>query len=194
MRQKKFFTPQGFNDYSFFYSIYFRENAGAFAYYQTESGVSHPVIFFKKLNINKDSFMDYLSENNTIVLDQYTFNSYYILNDIIKINDNKIGFFTTSNSMKVLYIIILNFYNENNRENIKIRYYSIEIYELLNYKVWKDIKAYMFNDFIILGASYCFIETCNDNGGNLHDYSSALMMIGYPNGSDYELNIITKRY
>ena len=187
---KKFFTPQGFNDYSFFYSIYFRENAGTFAYYQTESGVSHPVIFFKKLNINKDSFMYYLSENNTIVLDQYTFNSYYILNDIIKINDNKIGFFTTSNSMKVLYIIILNFYNGNNRENIKIRYYSIEIYELLNYKVWKDIKAYMFNDFIILGASYCFIETCNDNGGNLHDYSSALMMIGYPNGSDYELNII----
>ena len=185
---KKFFIPQGFNDYSFFYSIYFRENAGAFAYYQTESGVSHPVIFFQKLNINKDTFIDYLSENNTIVLDQYTFHSYFMLNDIIKINDNKIGFFSTSENKNVLYIIILNFYNGNNRENIKIRYYSIEIYELLNYKVWNDIKAYMFNDFIILGASYCFIETCNDSTES--NYSSALMMIGYPNGSDYELNII----
>ena len=187
---KKFFTPQGLNYDSFFYSIYFRENAGAFAYYQIESDVSHPVIFFQALNINKDSFIDYFSQNNTIVLDQYNFNSYYILNDIIKINDNKIGLFTTSNDQNVIYIIILNFYKWNNRENINIRYYSIEIYKLLNYKIWRDIKGYMFNDFIILATSYCFIDECKENELNLIKYSSTLMMIGYPKGEDNELNII----
>ena len=185
---KEFFTPSGFNDNSYFYSIYFRDNAGAFVYYQNEHDVSHPVIFFKKLNKNKDSFIDYFSENNTIVLYQYIFNTYHMLNDFIKINDNKIGLFTASNNLEILYIIIVNFYNGNNGKNIKIRYYSIEIYELLNYKIWKDIKGYMFNDFIILGTSYCFIDECNEQ--NLYNYSSTLMMIGYPKGDDYELNII----
>ena len=66
---------------------------------------------------------------------------------------------------------------------------SIEIYKLLNYKIWKDIKGYLFNDFIILGVSYCFLDECSEI--ELYNYSSTLMMIGYPNSDDYELNIIT---
>ena len=186
---KHFFTPTGFNKDLYFYSIYFRENAGAFIYYQTISDVSHPVIFFKKLNQSKDSFIDYFSENNSIILDnRFTFNTNYMSNDLIKINDNKLGFFTSSNNFQTLYIIILYFNNGNSGKNMKIRYYSIEIYKLLNYKISDDIKGYMFNDFIILGTSYCFIETCNSK--NAYNYSSTLMMIGYPNKEDYELNII----
>ena len=186
---KEFFIPVGFNNQLYFYSIYFRENAGAFVYYQTMSDKSYPVIFFKKLNENKDSFIDYFSENNSIVLDHiFTFQTGYLLNDLIKINENKLGFFTCSNNFQILYIIILYFNNGESGENMKIRYYSIEIYKLLKYKIFEDIKAYMFNDFIILGTSYCFLEKCNPN--NAKNYSSTLMMIGYPNKDDYELNII----
>ena len=186
---KEFFIPEGFNKALYFYSIYFRENAGAFIYYQTISDVSHPVIFFKKLNTNKSSFIDYFSENNSIIFDhRFNYNTNYMLNDLIKINDNKLGFFTCSSNSQVLYIIILYVNNGNNGKNMKIRYYSIEIYQLLNYKIYEDIKGYMFNDFIILGTSYCFIESCNSI--DAYNYSSTLMMIGYPNKDDYELNII----
>jgi len=189
---KYFFTPTVIIENAYFYCIYFKENAGAFIYYYSDSEVSYPIIFFKKLNENKNSFTNYFSgPNNDIALNQYIpFYTTYTMNDLIKINDNKIGFFTASSSRKILFIIILNFYNENNEEYIKIRYYSIGIYDLFGITIWEDIKGYMFNDFIILATSYCSKEQCSSTDDNLKKYASTLMMIGYPYRDDYELNII----
>jgi hypothetical protein len=72
--------------------------------------------------------------------------------------------------------------------NIIIRYYSIENYQLLNFKLVKDIKGFIFNDFIILGTSYCLVVDCT--GYDEFKYSNKIMLIGYPNKEDEQFDII----
>ena len=122
------------------------------------------------------------------MLNEFNFNPDYLINDLIKITDNKIGFFTSSKNLEVLFIVILNIFNINNKNNIKIRYYSIETYKLLNYKISEDIKGFIFNDFIILGTSYCLLGGCDSLTWD--QYSSEIMMIGYRNKEDDKFYII----
>ena len=185
---REYFSPFDLNYEAFFYSIFFRENAGVFIYYKNESNVYYPYIFFKEYDVEDDSFKDYFLNNSLIVLNEYVFNTDYLLNDIIKISDNKIGFFTSSKNLEVLFIIILNIFSINNINNIKIRYYSIETYKLLNYKISQDIKGFIFNDFIILGTSYCLLGGCDIL--NWDKYSSVIMMIGYPHKDDDKFDVI----
>ena len=182
------FTPQGINLYEYFYSIFFREDSGAFIYYKTESESSYPIIFFKKYDLDDNSFKDYFSKNNLINLDKYIFNPRYNKNELIKISDNKLAFLAGSVNLETLFIVILNIFNINYENNIKIRYYSIETLKLLNYRISDDIRGYIFNDFIIVGVSYCLIGNCSDV--NLYKYHSTIMMIGYPNKDDGKFDII----
>ena len=186
--RREYFTPLDINYAAFFYSIFFRENAGVFIYYKYESNEYYPNIFFKEYDVEDDSFKDYFLDNNLVVLNKYAFNTDYLANDIIKISENKIGFFTSSKDLEILFIVILNIFNINNINNIKIRYYSIEIYKLLNYKISEDIKGFIFNDFIILGTSYCLLGGCDILTWD--KYKSTIMMIGYPNKADDKFYII----
>ena len=186
--KKEFFKPSGLNRYVFFYSIFFREDAGAFIYFKTQTVDFAPIIFFKEYDVNNNSFKDYFSNNNLIILDKYIFSPEYLLNDLIKISDNKLGFFTSSQNLETLFIILINIFNNNGENNIKIRYYSIENYKLLNFKLAEDIKGFIFNDFIILANSYCLVVNCT--GDDKNKYSSQLMIIGYPNKDDEQFYII----
>ena len=183
-----YFTPSGINLYVYFYSIFFREDSGAFIYYKTEKEISYPIIFFKKYDLEDNSFKNYFPNNNLIILDKYIFNTGYNLNELIKISDSKLAFIAGSKNLETLFIVILNIFNINNKNSIKIRYYSIETYKLLNYRISDDIRGYIFNDFIIVGVSYCLIGQCNKE--NWTKYSSTIMIIGYPNKDDGNFDII----
>ena len=111
--RREYLNPSDINYGAFFYSIFFRENAGVFIYYKNESNVYYPNIFFKEYDVEDDSFKDYFLNNNLVVLNKYAFNTDYLNNDIIKISDNKIGFFTSSKNLEVLFIVILNIFNIN---------------------------------------------------------------------------------
>ena len=176
-------NDSGIKTNSYFYSISFKEEAGIFIYYKHNNTMDYPIIFFKQFISENSSFSNYFSDIGNIVLNKYYFDDNYILNDIIKISDNKIAFFTTSKYDKaILYIIIINYYKIDNSNNIKIRYYSIQISNLFHYKLHEDIKGHFFNNFIVLGASYLIIDE--------EEYYSTLMIIGYPNGTDSKFYII----
>jgi len=174
--------------YIYFYSIFFREDAGAFIYYKTESEISYPIIIFKKYDLDDNTFKDYFSNNSLIILDKYLFEPGYNMNELIKISDNKLAFIASSLSLEILFKNTLNIFKINYIDNIKIRYYSIEAYKLLNYRIFADIRGYIFNDFFIVGVSYCLIGICSDV--NWNNYSSTIMMIGYPNKNDGKFDII----
>ena len=173
-------NDSGIKNDSYFYSISFKEEVGIFIYYNRSNTTDYPVIFFKEFISQNCSFSNYFKDFDNIVLNKYYFNNNYIRNDIIKISDNKIAFFTTSSEKDILYIIIITCYNISNSYNIKIRYYSIEIYKLFHYRLHDDIKGHFFNNFIVLGASY----ECNSG------HFSTLMIFGYSNGTDSEFYII----
>ena len=186
---KDYFIPTGINMNAYFYSIFFREDSGAFIYYNNQTlDFGYPNIKFIKYDVDEGSFKDYFLENNLIVLNKYIFNNGNLINDLIKISDNKLGFFTSSANLEILFIVILNIFNVNNINNIKIRYYSIENYKLLNYRLHQDIKGYIFHDFIILGTSYCLVSNCINE--DWYKYSNKIMIIGYPNKDNENFDII----
>ena len=98
---QNYFNTLAINMDAFFYSIFFREDSGAFIYYNNQT-------------------LYYGYPNN-------------LINDLIKLSDNKLAFFTSSANLEILFIVILNIFNANNINNIKIRYYSIENYKIIKF-------------------------------------------------------------
>jgi hypothetical protein len=105
------------------------------------------------------------------------------LNDIAKISDEKICFTSTSDDKDKLYIVILKIFNFS---KIVIRYYSIEIYSLNNYKFLSEMRQHLYNNYISFAFSFCNQYSCfNDSD----IYYSGLMIFSYANGTDYNLDL-----
>ena len=95
--------------------------------------------------------------------------------------------FCSSLEADILYIIILNIFDINNSNHIKVRYYSIEFFNLYYLLILNDLKAHIYKNFIILGVNSCYSGSLEDNDSL---YYTVLMIFGYPNGTDFEINII----
>jgi len=171
---------------SFFKCIHYQGEIGIFVYYYYEIPniligkkvyYQHPKILFLKYTLVLEEYI------STIILDRRTFNVNFFLNDIIKISNDKICFISTSDNREILYIVLLNILGT---ENVVIRYYDIEIYNLYNYKIFMDLRAHPYNDFMSFAFSFCPQELCNNNN---HTHYSGLMIFGYPNGTDSSLNV-----
>ena len=177
-----------YNRNFFFGCIHYQGEAGAFLYYKkfTISGstIYYPYIFFRKYNKENGEFEDFFANNNYITLDKFIFNKDLINNDLIKLSNNKIVFFSTSDDSLILYIVVLNIIDLNYK---KIRYYKIHSNNLYQYKVYKGIKTTIYNKYIVYGSSLCKDLSCGDYSGTKY---TSLMIFGYPNGNDDNFNII----
>ena len=80
---------------------------GVFAFYQMEGKAMVPnlILLFKTYN-NKE-LTDFISE---VKLNKKSFNMNNLLNDLIKINDKKLCFFSTSDNKEEMYIVLLNIF------------------------------------------------------------------------------------
>ena len=90
-------------DFRYFYSLYFKEDGGAFTYYNK---LNDSLIFFKKYNKDNGNIENIFPDIKEIKLNRiYINNAFSVQNDIIRISDNKIVFFTISQNCEILYII-----------------------------------------------------------------------------------------
>ena len=107
------------------------------------------------------------------------FDSSILLNDVHKINDNRIGVITTKDSGTVLYIIILDFYGSY--EKIKFRLYNYKLFS--GYKLNKELALYSYkDDFVVFSST---ISPINDD----ESFTSFLLFFSYPNGTDFDIDI-----
>ena len=167
----------------FFKSIYFSENIGIFGYYINDQN-SYPKILIEKIELY--NFTDLFHfDLNDIIEGKEQFNTQPLLNDLIKINDKRFSLISSSRDKLVLYIILFDLYN--NQQNIKIRLYKIDIYNLYNYKIFSDISCIMFNNYLTLSMSVCNSLKC-ENEFEDH-FFSALLFFSYINGTDYNINL-----
>ena len=173
------------DDSSLFYKcIHLKGEVGIFASYYN-SGNNYPTFLFLEYDSTIPSFKDYLSTpRSTIILQKPGFNYNVLLNDIIKINENKIIFSAPLENKEVLYIVVLHIFEE---KKIKIRYYSIEIYALYHHKLLSDLRIHNYNNFLALGFSYCPSNICIEDDNNIH--YSALIIFSYPNSIDKLLKV-----
>lgn len=136
---------------SFFFScIYYEGEAGAFIYYKYSGTNIFPYIFFKQYTTKIE---DYFTKNNDLILDKYKFNPNTMLNDFIKVSDKKLAYISVSEDLNIIYIVLLIIFSS---EQIKIKYFSINAYELYNYKIYQDIKELFI--IIILFLDPIFVQ------------------------------------
>ena len=108
------------------------------------------------------------------------------MNEFLKINNERfvllsIRQYSGELNPSVLYIIFFDFYQNYNY--IKVRYYSYDFRSDKFLKFSSEISAFIYNDFLIFTATYIY------QGLSLETISPILLMFGYPNGTDFEMDI-----
>ena len=175
------------SDYSYFFKcIHLKEDIGVFILFRFATNLipenKNPIILIKDYNSKFKRFYNYLSFNR-IILDKIDFNNDDLLNDLIKISDEKICFISTSDDKEKLYIVLIKILDTN---NIVIRYYSIEIYSLNHYKFLLEMREHLYNNYISFAFSFCINDSCSDDSD---EHYSGLMIFSYANGTDYNLDL-----
>ena len=164
----------------FFKCIKMQNNIGAFIFYEY-SGTDPKLKIFE---INND--YSFKENFNTILNFTESFESFTLLNDLIKINDKRFSFITCSNDRKNIYIILFDFYNYNKK--LKERIYKINMYDLYNFRIYQELTSIIYNNYLAFSMSYCNTEPCDRNNGQ-SNYISLLIIFSYVNGTDTYINI-----
>ena len=190
------FEDANVDDSVFIKSILFKNNIGIFAYYHypidennTKWNFQAPKIIFKNVVCYSSIFCQldaYLSDYpDGFTLDQRHFNMDISLNDLIKLSEKKIAFISTSEDREILYIVLISV--QSTLKKITIRYYDIEIYNLYQYKIFKELRGHSYKDFLSFGFSFCRNKACKEENST---YYSGFMIFSYANGTDTTLNVI----
>ena len=149
-------------------------------YYESHNP-NTPIISIKEY-IENSGIRSYNSFNEIKIDKIEDFNNNTLLNDIIKMSDDRICIASTSLNKEKLYLVILNLLDD---DKMLINYYSFDMLDL-NHKIYLDIKLYLYNNYICFGFSHC----SNSNCGDTDNHYSSLIIFNYPNGTDINLNLI----
>ena len=180
-------TPSSFDSNTFFKGIHLKGEIGFFIYFK-ENTCTYPTFSLLQYN-NESKEMESYNNLNNIDVNKTTFNIYYLLNDIIKLNDFQICYISTDSYRNNLLIVIFNLYNGDTLMNI--RYYSINLWDNNQLKIYQNIKASLYKNFISVVFSNCPQNLCILSS---HEHYSSLVIFNYPNSTDSSLDIIPLLY
>ena len=176
-------------DKMFYKCIHLKGNVGIFSSYYKYTNIN-PFFLFKEFK--NGNFTDYLPSiytDSKIIINK---NDYYynnlLLSDLIKINDNKVVFVSSSQNKEILHLIIFNIFGENEETKIKIRYYSISLYALYHHKILSDLRIHKYNNYLAFAFSYCPIHNCTDDS---NEHYAAFILFSYPNSTDTTIQLET---
>ena len=170
----------------FYKGIHLRDEIGVFIYYITCND-TYPRISFRIIN-STDGIEPYRNLSN-IKINKKNFSAYALLNDIIKLDDNKIAFIAPSYDKLSLNIVIINIYNNDNQ--LAMRYYSIEFFDSYSYKFYLDLRSFVYNDFIAVAFSHCPQRDCQ---AFTHKHYSSLIIFNFPNSTDQNFDLVQHLY
>ena len=171
----------------FFKGIHFKKEIGVFMYYTSTSSFN-PIISFKIVDKDNLIMVNY-KDFGIIEPNKYSFNPGTLLNDIIKINYSKICICSTSEEKEILYLLILNLFDDDTK--MMINYYAIEIYKLYSHKIYYDMKLFLYNDYITFGFSNCNKSDCQKDDPYDYDlHYSSFIIFNFPNGTDNNLDLL----
>ena len=157
-------------------AIYLKDDVVAFFYfhdYDSTNNLAPLKLQVLHFTITISTTSSYSTDDRLFIHwnDFSSLNSEITLNDIYKIDDDKLAFASTSSNKK-LYILLLDFFNDY--KSLKVRSYTFDT----SYELNKEFQLYSYNGFL------AFTSTINSAS-----YNSILMFFGYPNGTDFEIDI-----
>ena len=128
-------------------------------------------------SINSDNTF---SSKITKQITDYEYNpTGYLLNDLIKINDNRFAFIAVLNDKTKFHILIFDLYNNYN--NMKIRIYEPN---LSKYKFVKEMATVLYNNYLAFSSTVILSSSTSED-----DNFSILMIFGYVKGIDNTIDI-----
>ena len=117
------YSPNSFDEKVFFKGIHLKQKIGFFIYFKSKNA-QYPS--FSILECNNDLKMEtYLNYKEKDINDK-TFNSDWLLNDIIKLNDFQICYISIDSDKKQFQLVVFTLYKNDNLMNM--RYYDVEMY------------------------------------------------------------------
>ena len=165
----------------FYYCVLLKNNILALLFY-TSPNNTFPELSIKKVN------NDYtVTDKMQFSLDYgYEFNNVPLYNNFIKISNYRFLYLTTSINREQIYFVLFDLYN--NANNVKIRIFKSNIFSLYNYKIYKEIKTILYNEYLAFSASVCTDNICNITNTK-EDFFSIFLIFGYVNGVDSTIDI-----
>ena len=175
------------NDVNTFYKcIHLKDEIGVFAYYYNFTTYFIPIFLFRIYNSEDNDFQYYLSSEyagSGVMAKNYGFDYNVLLNDIVRLNENKIAFSSVIENKETIFVSLISVYSTN---KVKSRYYLINFFSLYHYKVLFDLRISNFNGFIALGISLCPQQNCSYDE---NEHYSGLMIFSYPNSTDQKFDL-----
>ena len=165
---------------TFFKLVYLDGVNAIFSYFLATA--NYPKVDYEKFEI--DPSLD-ITRYLSIYLSKYLMNNYMNLNDLIKINSKMLCYISTEESKETILIIIIEIFYDNTYNHIE-RYYKLEMFKFHNFKLFKDISAHLYNNYITLATSYCKTSSCSSDSD---EYYSSLMIFSYPNATDINISL-----
>ena len=174
-----------YGDRFFFKGIHLKGEIGFFIYFKANTNSPTISIYQCDNNYNMVAYSNFVNIN----VGKTTFNSDLLLNDIVKLNDYQVCYFSIDTDKIYFKFVIFILYK--NDELMNIRYYKIEIWTTYRMKIYLDLKASLYKNFISLAFSHCPQTNCQ-SAYDLH-YAS-LIIFNYPNSTEASLDIIPLLY
>ena len=165
----------------FFKSILLKEELIAFLYYTNNNGDNFKI---KIGSINNNNFEIIFEE----IINEYQFQANIVLNDLVKVNEERFILTTSSNNYQILYILLFDLYN--NYKNMKIRIYEANLFK---YKLKKELSTIIYNNFLIISSTVVPPEyephDPNDEAEIDNNCFSIFMIFGYVHSKEYIIDI-----
>ena len=170
------------NDVNTFYKcIHLKDEIGVFAYYYNYTTYFVPTFLFRTYNSEDNDFQYFLSSEYSgsgVMVKNYGFDYNILLNDIVKLNENKTAFSSVIENKETIFVALMSVHSTN---KVKSRYYLINFFSLYHLKVLFDLRISEFNGFLALGISLCPQQNCSYDE---NEHYSGIIMFSYPNSTD----------
>ena len=150
----------------FFKAIYLKNNISILAYFK--DGNDPYSLYFLVFSIIKNNFNYNIGINYEKNINE-NLQIEPIINDFVKLDNERLSFISTSGDFKTLYILIIDLYN--NYQNMIIREYK---FDLSYYKIVAELTSSVFNGYLV------FSSTVESSLSTL-EYYSIFILFGYPN-------------
>ena len=173
-----FIKYQGQDSYQgkgvFFKALNLNDTYAAFVYFYNERYFKFNILFY-----NENTYTFHV--NKVKDFSQTSYSSSITLNEFIKIDNNRVVMLSIFESLNPHYLSIICFDLYDDYKKIITRSYMID-YHSENINTFStEISAFLYSDFLIFTGT---LSQINENGD-----ISILILFGYPNGTDFELDI-----
>ena len=165
----------------FFKLIHLKGDISLFTYYK---GTINDFPNIQVIRTSKNPYTYEIIKTIELDYENSDYNNVVMMSDIIKLRDNVICLTSTTKEKDILIIVLINFYYEL---EYNVRYYLVQIYQLYNIKILKELITNTYNNNLAVGFSFCQQAICTSDDD---PHFSSIILFSYPNITDDNIDLI----